>query len=392
MRSHRLLCNTGFSCRVRNLLAVGPRVACRKGQLERNADDQTSTLDEVLKHSSSRANLRLVRGDGDTVFPGLAFFARRATRGSFYVVQDPQLEGKAAKTEDELLAAAIDAGFTRFVVPEAMAEFAAPAEATVISADDPMAGAIAMVRSVEDHARGKIVTVAGSVGKTTVKEMTRQAIEYIHPLAEVEPSALNPNMFRPVLRNISRAGRYDFSVIEVSAAAILRGLEHDFLVSSDVTIITSISEAHLDAFGTVERAAKTKARILDRPRTPESVAVVYGDSRFSDDLAERARDMGWSRTISYGSAAGNDVQLVGAEVSTGAVSARVYGEPIDFRMESVRGGGKHWAVNAMASIAALVALGEDWQKAIPALESFSPPAGRGNKWRVPAPVGGEPQS
>ena len=347
------------------------------------------TLAEILANSDPAANLKLVRGNGDAAFPGLAFSPQRAVRNSFYVVQeDPQPDGEPPKTDAALIKDALAAGFTRFLVADDQAQEPALASATVVAAEDPMNGAIAIARSVQSRASGKIITVTGSVGKTTVKEMTRKLLEYIHPLAEVEPSALNPNMFRPVLRNVSRAANYDFSVIEVSVGAILRGLREGFSLESDVTVITDITGAHLDTLVTVDRAARAKARILDQPRTAQSVAVLYGDSRFSDDLSERAREMGWARTITYGADNHNDVQLVSADVSTGLVSTVVNGEPVDFQMEAVRGGGSHWAMNAMAAIASLIALEENWRKGIPALESFSPPAGRGNKWRVPIPGGG----
>src|SRR5699024_9008321 len=110
-------------------------------------------------------------------------------------------------------------------------------------------GIAATVRASLDPQR--ITAITGSAGKTTVKSMLVHALRACGT-GRVTSTPGNKNMYRTVLGRISQSGQYDHTVIEASSAAFLTYRQHDFSISPDVGIITSIAEAHLDHLGSLE--------------------------------------------------------------------------------------------------------------------------------------------
>lgn len=237
-----------------------------------------------------------------------------------------------------------------------------------------------VVRANLKHQR--ITAVTGSAGKTTVRAMLVHALRACNA-GRVSFTPGNSNLYRSVLGRVSQAHWYDHTVIEASSAAFLVFREHDFSVSPDVSIITSLAEAHLDYMGTLENLADVKSDIFQLP-PPGGTAIINRDTLRADLLIERAVAEG-CQLVTYGESPAATVRLVDWEPATRRVVAMAGQERIDYVVGS---DGKHTAINSLAVIAALRAHRiENWREGVAALRELQPRGGRGKVTPVRLPNG-----
>lgn len=350
---------------------------------------QTST---IVSAAATAADLRML--GKDTVFHGLTFQSRKRDNDKFLVVHDDdwpkfyRVRYKRDVSPVEYAEKAKALGFSRFLVPAALGDDPVFEGCTIIVAPRAFSGAIAIVNTEESLIDGKLVGVTGSAGKTTIKEMFRQVLVGERQEARVQNTGLNSNLLFPVLYYSSRAADYDYSVIEFASGSLSQGQKFGYTPHLDVAIVGPVTEAHISKFGSLENIFQAKSRILDFPRDRDATAVVYGDSQFSDRLIRLAESKGWRNILTYGTSESCDLRLINADVATGLLTCVVLGTEVSFRMDSVAGGGAHMAENALAVIGGVAGLGLDWKQAIPLLEVFASPDGRGSKAKIALPTGG----
>jgi UDP-N-acetylmuramoyl-tripeptide--D-alanyl-D-alanine ligase len=101
-------------------------------------------------------------------------------------------------------------------------------------------------------------------------------------------------------------------------------------------------------------------------------------------LAETARRFGFAEIVGFGAAADADVRLVhlAAGPEGSEVSASVHGRALRFRLNVA---GAHYAMNALAVLAAAEAVGVAAETAAARLAAFAPPKGRGTRHLIGTP-------
>ena len=122
--------------------------------------------------------------------------------------------------------------------------------------------------------RTTFIAITGSVGKTSAKEMLAAILATRYPTAK---SFANQNDYAGVPRSLLRVRpRHRFAVLEVAANG--RGLmgRSAPLVRPDIAVVLAVAETHRTEFGTLERTAAEKARLLAALR-PSGTAVLNGD-------------------------------------------------------------------------------------------------------------------
>ena len=154
------------------------------------------------------------------------------------------------------------------------------------------------------------------------------------------------------------------------------------LAKPHVAVITTVEAAHIGYLGSMEAIADEKAAIL-QGLDAAGVAVLPADSPWFPRLRDHA---GRHQVLSFGSAPGAAVRLThiepGANFSTLVVD--VAGRELRMRLNAP---GRHMAMNAVATLATVVALGLDPVIAAEALETFAPLPGRGAHRRLMLPGG-----
>jgi UDP-N-acetylmuramoyl-tripeptide--D-alanyl-D-alanine ligase len=155
------------------------------------------------------------------------------------------------------------------------------------------------------------------------------------------------------------------------------------LARPHVAVITAVEKAHIGFLGSIEAIADEKAAIL-RGLEPGGVAVLPADTPLLPRLRAAAGD---ASVVTFGMAASADVRLVGLSMAAEAsdIIAEVSGERFRFRLAAP---GRHMALNALAALAAVMhAADASPERLVPALEGFSPVAGRGARRQIAVPGG-----
>ncbi|MFA5581847.1 MAG: Mur ligase family protein, partial [Paracoccaceae bacterium] len=153
------------------------------------------------------------------------------------------------------------------------------------------------------------------------------------------------------------------------------------LARPHVAIVTTVAPAHMAAFDSLDAIAREKAAIF-AGLEPGGVAIVNADLAASPLLADVAARYG-ARIIRFGAQTGADhpnpdfwlarVQLA-RDVTV--AEARHGDARLIFKLNTA---GRHFALNALAALAAVDAVGGDVGLALSDLSRWSPPAGRGTR-------------
>jgi UDP-N-acetylmuramoyl-tripeptide--D-alanyl-D-alanine ligase len=217
-----------------------------------------------------------------------------------------------------------------------------------------------------------VVGVAGSNGKTTVKEMTAAILARAGNTLATRGS-LNNHIGVPLtLHRLDATHR--FAVIEVGAnhpgevASLVR------LARPTVGLITNAGAEHLEGFGSIEGAARAEGEMI-ADLAPGDTAVLNAD----DEFLELWRGMTRARVVTFGLAPVADYTARRMQTSIGAA-----GFATDFELWTPQGStrvelqmaGRHNVVNALSAAAAAMSAGASLDHISEGLATMRPVPGR----------------
>jgi UDP-N-acetylmuramoyl-tripeptide--D-alanyl-D-alanine ligase len=316
---------------------------------------------------STRFNASGVSIDTRTIQPGDLFVA---------------LIGEAGDGHDHA-ARAIEAGAAGVMLHQDL-----PTIAHRLIVDDTLAGLTRLGAFARARFPGRVVAVTGSVGKTTTKEMLRVALAAFGPVHAAVASYNNHwgvplTIARTPLVISARSSRDAvFCIVEIGTNHLGEIAPLAQLARTHVAVITSIEAAHIGHLGDMSSIAEEKAAILGG-LDAAGVAVLPADSPWFPLLRERA---GAHKVISFGSAPGADARLleIQPDANFSTLLVDVAGRELRMRLNAP---GRHMAMNAVAALGAVTALGFDPVTAAHALKAFAPLPGRGAHRRLILPDG-----
>jgi UDP-N-acetylmuramoyl-tripeptide--D-alanyl-D-alanine ligase len=157
------------------------------------------------------------------------------------------------------------------------------------------------------------------------------------------------------------------------------------LVKPDVAIITTVTPAHLEFFTDEAGIADEKATIMDG--LPVGGAVVLNrDNLHFERLRAHAETRGIRRIFTFGAHPDASVKLVAGNFNADGsrIVAAVAGQTSGYQLGTP---GRHAALNSLAVLAAVAALGGDMDQAARDLADVKPPKGRGQPFTVTLPQG-----
>ena len=253
----------------------------------------------------------------------------------------------------------------------------------ILRVDDTLAGLArlgAFARSRFGINGGLCVAVTGSVGKTTTKEMLRAALSAFGTTHAAVASYNNHWGLPLTLARIPRAARFCVAEIGMNHAGEIAPLAR--LARPHVALITTIAKAHVGHLGSIEAIADEKASVM-RGLESGGIAVLPADSSHIGRLREAVGD---GVVLTFGTDPSADVRLMHLESDANGslIPVDIVGHMASLRLNAP---GRHMAMNAVATLAVVAALGFDPVKAINALEPFSPLAGRGARRELALPDG-----
>jgi UDP-N-acetylmuramoyl-tripeptide--D-alanyl-D-alanine ligase len=283
---------------------------------------------------------------------------------------------KDARDGHDYVGAAFERGASAALVARAPDDM--PDGAPLLLVRDTLDGLRDLARAARLRNFGKRVAVTGSAGKTSTKEMLRAALGAFGAVHASDRSFNNHWGVPLTLAQLPM--RADFGVFEIGMNHAGEITPLTKLVEPHVAIVTTVAAAHLEFFDSVEAIAEAKAEIF-LGLASGSVAVLPIDNPHYALLRARAEAAGAGRIVTFGECEDADMRLTryAAAHSGGRVRARLVGAETEFALGAP---GRHQAMNALAVLAALQALGLDIGAALPALAALGPAAGRGARREI----------
>ena len=251
-------------------------------------------------------------------------------------------------------------------------------DAPLLAVADTLEGLRGLAAYARARFAGKLLTVTGSVGKTTTKEMLR-AILAAHASTWAAEASHNNHWGLPLtLARIPRRAAYCVAEIGMNHAGEISPLAR--LAAPHVALITSVEKVHVGHLGTIEAVADEKLAIQDG--LENGLLILPHDSTMHARLRAGARHT--VRCFGSNPEADDRLLSTSSDASGTQVEALIAGIRVTTRLAAP---GAHMALNAVAALSAAAALGADPIRGAEALQGFAPVAGRGARRRIAVPGG-----
>lgn len=253
-----------------------------------------------------------------------------------------------------------------------------PADAPIVLVGDTLQALHALGAAARNRSAAKFIAVTGSVGKTSTKEALKTVLS-TQARTFASEGNLNNHWGAPLsLARMPRSTEIGIFELGMNHADEIRPLAK--MVRPHVAIITTVDAVHIEFFNSVAEIADAKAEILEGLE-PGGTAILPRDNEHFARMAARAKALGVANIISFGADAASDVRLLACEtlVDGNRASADVFGQQVDFATGLT---GRHQAINALAVLAAVQAIGADTMRAAKDLSGAKPLKGRGYREEI----------
>ena len=203
--------------------------------------------------------------------------------------------------------------------------------------------------AARDRFAGTVVGITGSVGKTSTKDMLAAALGAAGPV-RASPASFNNSIGVP-LTLLGAAGAERALVAEIGTNAPGEIADLAALARPHMAVVTAVSAAHTDAFGTLEAVAAEKSDLVAAlPAT--GTAVLNADDHRVAAMSARTG----AQVVGYGFGAG-DVRAADVTLDGALRSSFVMVTPWGRAPVRLRAAGLHNAHNALGAAAAALVLG-----------------------------------
>ena len=268
------------------------------------------------------------------------------------------------------VAQAIAQGAVAAIVSHEWANSVAGKGLPLLAVDDTVSAYQDLARWWRSQFVHPVVSVTGSVGKTTTKEIIASMLaSYVAPDKQVHKSLANHNNDIGVAQTLLAIAPelHDFVVVEMG----MRGLGEIARLAKTalptVSVITNVGTAHIGRLGSREAIAQAKCELL--VETPADGTVILNAN--DPLLLETARKVWHGKTITYGLGVGDvNGELIGQQLQ---VEGLTWELPLP---------GRHNALNFLAGLAVLKALNLDWNQTTQGLAKLDLPFGRAQLYQL----------
>ncbi|MBE6448576.1 MAG: UDP-N-acetylmuramoyl-tripeptide--D-alanyl-D-alanine ligase [Alphaproteobacteria bacterium] len=209
--------------------------------------------------------------------------------------------------------------------------------------------------------KGVVIGLTGSAGKTTTKEEVKFALSKFGKVYATNGNFNNHIGVPATLCKIDMDA--DYVVVEMGMSAKGEIEELVSYVQPDVAIITNVYPMHIEFFENFEGIAEAKAEIFKSIKKG-GLAIINEDTNFAQILKKRAEENG-AKVVGFGKNNHPNVELKLADC------------------------GEHNYYNAWCVLSLIKALGLDVNATAEHLSLFNALPGRGAKYDLKLPKGGE---
>jgi UDP-N-acetylmuramoyl-tripeptide--D-alanyl-D-alanine ligase len=303
----------------------------------------------------------------DVAFTAVSTDSRTLPSGALFVpIRGERFDGH------DFIPAALERGARGIVASRPVA--AAALQVSVFAVSDTLAAFQTLGAAWRRRFAIPVVVVAGSVGKTTTKDLLAAALSGRWRVLKTEASR-NGDVGIPMtlleLRPEHEAAVVEIGIDEVGAMA-----RHLALVRPTAAVVTAIGAEHLEKLRDLETVAREESLALEQPAGQGGLAIVNLDDPWLAPLFERlapAVKLGFTLE-----AVTARPRVLRGRVSEAFEELQVEGEA--FRLPLP---GAHNASNLLAAIAVATGIGLSANEIRHGLTSFRPAQGRSEVRRLP---------
>ena len=299
---------------------------------------------------------------------GISIDSRTVGAGdAFFAIKGERFDGH------DFASVAVANGASLLVVSESKLPALGRLTAPMIVVNDVLAALEDLGRASRARSEARIIAVTGSVGKTSSKEMLRQALE---PSGEVHASVASFNNHWGVPLTLARMpASTAFGVFEI-------GMNHPDeirplvkMVRPHIALITTIAAAHMGNFKNLTEIAAAKSEIMEG-LVEDGHVLLNRDNEKYGWLKKRAGELGVAHVHSFGENPKADYRLLKCKLlpDCSTITARIGAEDVAAKIGAP---GRHQVQNALAVLGTVQLAGANLAKAIHALSRLSAEKGRG---------------
>ncbi|WP_417435651.1 UDP-N-acetylmuramoylalanyl-D-glutamyl-2,6-diaminopimelate--D-alanyl-D-alanine ligase [Hoeflea sp.] len=299
---------------------------------------------------------------------GISIDSRTVGEGdAFFAIKGDRFDGH------DFASVAVANGASLLVVSESKLPALGRLTAPMIVVNDVLAALEDLGRASRARSEARIIAVTGSVGKTSSKEMLRQALE---PSGEVHASVASFNNHWGVPLTLARmpaSTAYGVFEIGMNHPGEIRPLVK--MVQPHIAIITTVAAAHMGNFKNLTEIAAAKSEIMEGLAEDGHLLLNRDNEKYSW-LKKRAGELGVSHVHSFGENAKADFRLLKCKLlpDCSTITARIGPEDLAAKIGAP---GRHQVQNALAVLGTVQLAGANLAKAVHALARLSAEKGRG---------------
>ncbi len=316
-----------------------------------------------LKEFIPPVNGELISGSSDTVITGVSTDTREIKKGELFIaLAGDNFDGH------KFLNDAVKNGAVCVVVDD---EKKVPKDlkASVIRVRDTLTALGDFAGFIRQSHDVKVVSITGSMGKTTTKEMTACILE------EKSKTLRNQGNFNNLvglpLTFLGLSDSHKRAVVEMGMNHFNEIRRLTQISDPDVGIITNVGPVHLEGVGDIKGVARAKTEMIEEMR-PEAKVVLFGDDQVLMEEATRFK----REFFTFGLGAKNDVR---AEDINGSGKGGI-SYSLKYRNDSIpvtlAVPGMHNLINSLAAAAAAICLNENIEDITRGLIKFKGIKGR----------------
>jgi len=305
--------------------------------------------------------LQAIQGKGtsrDLIVPGFSIDTRTLKAGEIYIaIRGESLDGHLFVRD------AISKGAVAAIVDHPMEGIPADVLIEVANTDQAL---IDLGQFRRSQLKGHIIGVTGSAGKTTTKEIVKMLCEKLGK-THASPKSFNNHWGVPLtLANAPLDAQYLIFEMGMNHPQEISRLTH--MVKPHIALITTITQAHVGFLGSTENIARAKAEIFEG-MDEKGIAILNGDILQTALLKEMALKQGIKNVLTFGESAYNASILKHYEYKhpLNHIQAVIMGDLVEYDLGLA---GKHMAMNSLAALTVIKALGEDLSKVLGTLKNF----------------------
>ncbi len=308
------------------------------------------SLNEIVKVTSAETN-----SAENILFYGVTTDSRKITEGVLFVA----LKGEKFNGED-FAQDAINKGAAAVLVSKTAPKI----EGVVLKVDDTLTAYQQIAKSWRERFQIPVVSITGSNGKTTTKDLTAAALSSLGKVCKTSANFNNEIGVPMTLLEINET--HKAAVVEIG----MRGL-HQIetlaqYVKPNIGIVINVNETHIEILGSIENIAKAKGELVQAIQSGGTV-ILNADNPYTLDMKKIAND--GVKILTYGLDNAADLTAENISVDGGNTNfvLNYGGQKYKFEIPLI---GRHNVSNALAAIAAGLSVGlsiEEIQRGISSL-------------------------